>query len=263
MKKKKSSSKLAFLIFGFVFIAYVIFISVMPSAPKAPNTSSEIQTYEGQNIDLENLDQYPFGESLEKVLLEIGVDDAVEAVCEIDNSFGLTLRITTKSKRLWVSIDDYFQEERNVEWIKDYDSSNHQYYYIADNLSYYNEPIYSYKTGELLIDKVDGESSSYPIVITTEQLVSEINANIDAAKEKYNGKWVKISGKVTFISQSAGMTGYYLYGKRGSEGLKITCWVDNQYAASLSVGVTVTFVGQMREVTIMNNTEIADCKVIK
>lgn len=262
MKKKKSSNKLAFLIFGFAFIAYVIFMSVMPSALKAPNTSSGMQTYEDQQIDLENLDQYTFGESLEQVLLEIGVDDAVEAVCEVDNASTFTLRILTSNKRLWVSIDGYFHDDRQVKWVKDYDSTSTLYYYISDRLSL-NEPIYSYKTGELLIDKVDGESSSYPIVITTEQLVSEINANIDAAKEKYNGKWVKISGKVTFISQSAGMTGYYLYGKRGSESLKITCWVNNEYSPSLSVGTTVTFVGKMREVTIMNNTEIAECEILK
>ena len=57
------------------------------------------------------------------------------------------------------------------------------------------------------------------------------------------------------------MTGYYLHGEKGGEGLKITCWVYDENAVNLSVGDTATFVGAMREVTTVNNTEVGDCIV--
>lgn len=262
MAKKTKASKKAYLIFGIFLIILMVFVSIMDTAPEPAGNTDEIQTFANQEIDLQNLSQYPFGQSLETILKEIGVDDAVEAVCEVDNSFGMTLRVVTNSKRLWIGIDDYFQEKREVLWVKDYDSDHTLYYYISNDLNY-NEPIFSYTTGELLVDKVDGESSTYPIKITATQLVNEINSDIDSAKQRYNGKWVEITGEITFVSKSAGMTGYYLHGYGGSSGLKITCWVYDNNAVNLSVGDTATFIGTMREVTIMNNTEIGDCKYIK
>jgi hypothetical protein len=114
---------------------------------------------------------------------------------------------------------------------------------------------------EVVLPAGIGESSANPIVISVDELVSEINTDIDAAKAKYNGKWVEITGKITFVSDSAGMTGYYLHGEKGEEGLKITCWVYDENAVNLSVGDTATFLGAMREVTTFNNTEIGDCVV--
>lgn len=112
---------------------------------------------------------------------------------------------------------------------------------------------------EIVLPTGIGESSANPIVISVADLVKEINADIDAAKEMYNGKWVEISGKVTYISESAGMTGYYLHGEKGGNGLKITCWVYDENAVNLSVGDSVTFVGAMREISTVNNTEIGLC----
>jgi hypothetical protein len=224
--------------------------------------TSEIDDYTGMLLDLEKLEEYPFGESLENVLLEIGVDDALEAICEKDNSVGLTLRLTTKTKRLWISIDDYFDDVREVNWIKDYD--NNIYYYISNELNY-NKPIYSYKSGEIIKDKVDGESEEYPLIITADQLVNEINTDIKAAKEKYNGKWIQITGTVTYVSEysiGGGLYGYYLYGKFADEGLKITCWMDDSKKRAY-VGETKTFLGIMREVTTVNNTEITKCKIVE
>lgn len=101
-----------------------------------------------------------------------------------------------------------------------------------------------------------------PYIITAQELAKEINSDIDAAKEKYNGKWVKITGKITDFSDGGIIYGYYLYGKKGASGLRIVCWCDNQHKGSM-IGSTYTFVGQLREVTTFNATEIGDCEVVK
>ena len=95
--------------------------------------------------------------------------------------------------------------------------------------------------------------------ISVSELVSEINKDKTAAGEKYNGQWIEITGTVTYISEGAGMTGYYLWGERGGSGLNITCWVDEADDTGLSVGDTVIFIGAMREVSTFNNTEIGLC----
>lgn len=222
---------------------------------------SESINYAGELIDINNLDMYPFGDALKNALEEIGVDDGIEAVCETDNISGLTIKLTTETKRLWLGFDDLFDDIREVEWIKDYDDHS-IYYYLSDELDYYNEPIYSYKTKEIIKDKIDGESEKYPLVITVEQLVDEINADISSAREKYNGKWVQVTGTIGYISDGGGMYGYYLYGKQGEDGLKITCWIEGDIKHA-TVGATKTFLGIMREITLVNNTEIAKCKIVE
>ena len=97
--------------------------------------------------------------------------------------------------------------------------------------------------------------------VSVSELVNEIKKDKTAAGEKYNGQWIEITGKVTYISESAGMTGYYLWGERGGNGLNITCWVDEADDIGLSVGDTVTFIGAMREVSTFNNTEIGLCVI--
>lgn len=113
------------------------------------------------------------------------------------------------------------------------------------------------------IQNSQGSVVSIPdFVISADTLISEINSDIDAAKEKYNGKTIEITGEITYISESAGMTGYYLCGERGGEGLKITCWVYEEKDPSISIGDTITFSGTMREVTLVNNTEIGECTIV-
>ena len=97
--------------------------------------------------------------------------------------------------------------------------------------------------------------------ISVSELVSEINKDKAAAGEKYNGQWIEITGTITYISESAGMTGYYIWGERGGSGLNITCWVDEVDDTDLSVGDTVTFIGAMREVSTFNNTEVGLCVI--
>lgn len=98
-------------------------------------------------------------------------------------------------------------------------------------------------------------------IVTVEELVKEIDSDIEAAKEKYNGKWIEITGTITYISGEGEFVGYYLYGERGKDGLKITCWVEGEESNLLKVGDEVTFIGAVREITIVNNTEIGLCAV--
>ena len=106
-------------------------------------------------------------------------------------------------------------------------------------------------------------TNSNPGKITITDLVSEINEDIDNAKDKYNEKWVEITGEVKNAYTVAGMTGYYLYGDRGDAGLRIICWVDGDIYSGSVVGKTFTFIGQVREITTFNATEIGDCRIIE
>lgn len=112
------------------------------------------------------------------------------------------------------------------------------------------------------IETLPGETKDNPIVITVDVLVEEINADIDSAKEKYNGKWIQITGDVVSYYTVAGMTGYYLYGDRGVSGLRIICWCDGDPYKSTMLGEIYTFVGIMREVTTFNATEIGECEIV-
>ena len=107
-------------------------------------------------------------------------------------------------------------------------------------------------------------SSSNPIVVTASQFVNEIKSNTDAAKTKYNGKWAQISGKVLSAHNVAGMTSFYLYGEKGGSGLKVVCWVNKEVSKPFDYkGETHTFVGQVREVSTANSTEIGNCEIIE
>ena len=110
-----------------------------------------------------------------------------------------------------------------------------------------------------------GESKDNPFVLTAEELADEIMDDIDAAKEKYNDKWVMITGTITDTSDGGIMYGYYLYGQRsttGYTGLRIMCWCDDGPYSGSVIGDTQTFIGILREVTTVNVTEIAECERI-
>lgn len=112
--------------------------------------------------------------------------------------------------------------------------------------------------------KEPGSGRSNPIVVTVSQLVNEINSNTDAAKTKYNGKWVQITGKVLSAHNVAGMTSFYLYGEKGVAGLKVVCWVNKEVLKPFDYkGETHNFIGQVREVSTANSTEIGNCEIIE
>ena len=106
-------------------------------------------------------------------------------------------------------------------------------------------------------------TKSNPFVLTSDELAAEINADITAAKEKYNNKWVQITGEISDTSDGGVCYGYYIYGKRGGSGLRIVCWCDDGPYSGSVIGDMQTFLGQLREVTTVNATEIGDCKIIK
>lgn len=102
-----------------------------------------------------------------------------------------------------------------------------------------------------------------PGEVTVAELVAEINANKDAAKSKYDEKWIKITGKVLDAHTVAGMTSFYLHGEKGGSGLRIVCWVNEEVLKPFDYrGKTYTFIGQVREITTVNATEIGDCSIV-
>lgn len=110
-----------------------------------------------------------------------------------------------------------------------------------------------------------GETKDNPFVLKAEELAAEIEQDIDAAKEKYNNKWVKITGTISDTSDGGIMYGYYLYGKKstsGYTGLRIMCWCEDGPYSGAVIGDTKTFLGQLREVTTFNVTEIGDCEIV-
>ena len=108
-----------------------------------------------------------------------------------------------------------------------------------------------------------GVTKSNPGIVTVDELVKEIKSDIDGAKEKYNGKWVQITGKVLSAHNVAGMTSFYLYGEKGGSGLRIVCWVNEEVLKPFDyTGETHTFIGQVREITTVNATEIGDCEIV-
>lgn len=117
------------------------------------------------------------------------------------------------------------------------------------------------------VDAIEvGSTKEKPLVITTDELAKEIEADIDAAKAKYNGKWIQITGKISDTSDGGVVYGYYIYGESsttGYRGLKIICWCeDGPYSGSV-MGDTKTFLGQILEVSTVNSTEIVDCEIVK
>ena len=112
--------------------------------------------------------------------------------------------------------------------------------------------------------KEPGSSRNNPIVVTSSQFANEIKSNTDTAKTKYNGKWVQITGKVLSAHDVAGMTSFYLYGEKGGSGLKVVCWINEEVLKPFDYkGETHTFIGQVREVSTANSTEIGNCKIIE
>ena len=110
-----------------------------------------------------------------------------------------------------------------------------------------------------------GDSKDNPIVVTVEEFINEINNDVDAAKLKYNEKWIEITGKVTDYSRynSDSLSGFYLYGDYGDDKLRVVCWQNKGELKPFErVGDTCTCTGIVREVTTVNATEIGDCVIV-
>ena len=56
---------------------------------------------------------------------------------------------------------------------------------------------------------------------------------------------------------------YFGYGEKGGSGLRIVCWVNEKVLKPFDyTGETHTFIGQVREITTVNATEIGDCEIV-
>ena len=54
-----------------------------------------------------------------------------------------------------------------------------------------------------------------------------------------------------------------MYGESGDSGLRIICWVKEEVLKPFDYkGEIHTFLGQVREITTVNATEIGDCEII-
>lgn len=262
-KYKKNRVRTVFAVMVAVVAVLFLYATSSDAESKAEvetteTTEATVSSYARQSIDLNNLSQYPWGNTLHEALMSIGASDVKTIDCEVDSS-DVTFRIVTETKRLWASVGGKYGTEWYVNWIRNYDESGIYYY------STWEERLYSYETGEIIYEPVPGSSSKYPLVVTVEAFVNDIRNNIDAAKEKYNGKWVEITGRVTDYSRYNGssLSGYYLYGGYAKEGLKIVCWQNKEDSTQFTkVGRMCTCTGIVREVTTANATEIANCQIV-
>lgn len=220
-----------------------------------------IETYEGKTLVWSEPSTYPWGQIVDEVLESIGVTNVASVICETESFGSVTLKVVTDKIPLWVSVDEDVDNEWFVEWVRDYEETS-KYYYTAVDWEHID--LYSYETGKLIKEASYGSTMSKPYILTAQELVAEINSNTDAAKTKYNGKWVQITGKVLSANNVSGMTSFYLHGERGGSGLRIVCWVNEEVLKPFDYrGETHTFIGQLREVSTANSTEIGNCEIIE
>jgi len=101
-----------------------------------------------------------------------------------------------------------------------------------------------------------GSSSFAPLEVDVKVFYKEI---CNGKFEEYEGLYLKVSGKVTHISNYGDMIGYYLY---GDEGEGVCCWVYSwQTKKQLAyVGDSITFVGKVQNEGF-NHVELVMCEL--
>ena len=159
-KKGKKKQPLIFMLI--CFVTFIVSVSMYDDSSHVDNEEKQIGR--GEILNIEDVNDYEWGEILINTLNSIGVEEIEEIKTEVVNegtinSFPLKIginsinfKITTPQKNLWASISNY-ENVWNVKWIKDYDNKNNYYYlneddkYVGDNLL--KEDIYSFETGEI------------------------------------------------------------------------------------------------------------------
>lgn len=108
-----------------------------------------------------------------------------------------------------------------------------------------------------LISKI-GSSPFSPLEIDTKKFYKDI---CNGKFNEYQGLYLKLSGKVTHVSDYGDMIGYYLQGEIG-EG--VCCWVYSWQTKKrlANVGDVVTFVGKV-ESEGSNHVELVMCELVK
>ena len=142
-------------------------------------------------------------------------------------------------------------------------SSNNEHYTETTTENPVNSTKNTEPTETLEIIYEPGESRENPLVLTVDEFVNEIKLNVSAASDKYSGKWIKITGRVTDYSRynSSSLSGYYLYGKYAQEGVRVVCW-QNKHADQqfLMVGRTCVCIGKVSEIST-STTELVNCQI--
>ena len=100
--------------------------------------------------------------------------------------------------------------------------------------------------GTPLMDCVIVELSPSPvIVLSAEQLAKEYAANSEAAKKKYQDKYLRVTGEIVDRQiNSAGAVAIYL---KGADKVRVVCGVtslEKNLTRSLRIGQQLTLVGQ-------------------
>lgn len=103
-----------------------------------------------------------------------------------------------------------------------------------------------------------GSSSFSPLEIDTKKFYKDI---CNGKFNEYHGLYLRLSGKVTHVSDYGDMIGYYLHGEIG-EG--VCCWVYSwQTKKQLArVGDMVTFVGEVKNEG-NNHVELVMCELME
>lgn len=290
-KKSKKKTALAFAVCFVMFIGGGVWAANKPTEDISQTNNNK--TEKPVKTDYKKLDKYEWGDAAKEVFAIIGIEKVKSVEVQQDEETGTIYDVYVETELGTVNL----YPTKNVDGWEILWVSNHTVYdslafgddfYVADSLKYDDKgniikDIYSYKTGELLeakneeaikaaeeekrkqqeeYENTPGNTSKKPIVVTINKFVNEIVEDIEAAKEKYNGKWIQITGTVKDISDAGDMIGYYIYGAKGVPGLKITCWVYNEKLVA-NIDQEVTFKGIVREVSTVNNTEIGECTLVQ
>lgn len=100
-----------------------------------------------------------------------------------------------------------------------------------------------------------GYSWYTPVDIDTKTFYNEV---CNGKFSRYEGLWVRLSGKVTEISNYSDMKGYYIYGKKGQGVVGwVYSWQSNQLLAK--VGDEVTIIGKV-ENEGDRQVELVECR---
>lgn len=282
-KKSKKKPAIAFVICLVMFIGGGVWSANKPESTETVKEETLVKT------NYKRLDKYEWGSAAKDVFEQIGVETVKSVEVRADEETGTIYDVYVETERGKISV----MPVKNIDgWEILWVSNNTVYeslaygddFYVTDSLKYDEEgrlirDIYSFRTGELaeakseeaIADaekekeeelKIPGNSSPYPIVVTMDDFVSEIKQDKFAAGLKYDDKWIQITGTVSAIVDGGDMYGYYIYGGRYDEGLKIICWVYGDEKVA-SIADTVTFKGLVREITTVNVTEITYCTVVE
>lgn len=96
-----------------------------------------------------------------------------------------------------------------------------------------------------------GMTSTTPYEISAPNLYNEI---LNGKFSDYNGKYLAVSGNVTYISDYGDLKGYYLHGTIGQG---VVCWVDDAELIA-NTGASVVFIGKVQNEGI-DHVELTEC----